>query len=165
MDIESQQAKRSLQALKQIDPELAYLAALTSVGLKPLSRWEKPLSDHAVALLGQMDLLVEQVRRTVKTGKEVIETVFSLAPGYIRSYRQRFDNAPIDKSADTQRFEGFLFGYPPCCIEQYIRRPYTPNNLPPEDQKILFHWSCPGCKITPTLLPAYKAVHNCLNTP
>ena len=164
MDIESQQAKRSLKALKQIDPELAYLAALTSLGLKPLSRWERPVTDHTIALLGQMDLLVEQVRRTVKTGKEVIETVFSLAPGYIQSYKHRFDNAPIDKSADTQRFEGFLFGYPPCCIEQYIRRPYTPNNLPPEDQKILFHWSCPDCKITPTLLPAYKTVHDCLKT-
>ncbi|MBN2269454.1 MAG: hypothetical protein JXN61_02510 [Sedimentisphaerales bacterium] len=162
MDVESRKAKRCLKALSQIDFELAYLAALTAQGLKPLSRWEKPLADHALRQLCGLGLLAEQVRRTVKTGKEVIETIFSLAPGHIDLYKQRFDNTPIDKSAATQRFEGFLFGYPPCCIEQYIRQAYAPNNLPEEDQKILFHWACKGCAVTPTFLPAYRAVHNCL---
>ena len=160
MDIESQEAGRCLKALSQIDPELAYLAALTAHGLKPLSRWEKPLADHGLRHLAQLDLLTDQIRRTVKTGKEVIETIFSLATAYIQLYKQRFDNTPIDKSPDTQRLEGFLFGYPPCCIDQYIRHPYAPNNLPEQDQKTLFHWACKNCKITPTLLPAYKTIHN-----
>ena len=162
MDIESQEARRCLTALSQIDFELAYLAALTAQGVKPLSRWEKPLADHALRQLGGLGLVVEQVRRTVQTGKEVIETIFSLAPGQIDLYKQRFDNTAIDKSAETQRFEGFLFGYPPCCIEQYILHPYTPNGLPEEDQKILFHWACKDCRTTPTLLPAYRAVYKWL---
>jgi len=161
-DIESQQARHCLEGLKEIDLELAYLAALSVHGLKPLSRWEKPLDDDAFCRLGELGLLTERIRRTVKTGKEVVETIFSRAPGHIELYKHRFDNTPIDKSAATLRFEGFLFGYPPCCIEQYIRQAYTPNNLAEEDQKILFHWACKDCAITPTLVPAYRAVHNCL---
>ena len=163
-DIESQQVRHCLESLKEIDAELAYLAALTAQGLKPLSRWEKPLDDDALCLLGQLGLLTERIRRTVKTGKEVVETVFSKAQGYIDLYKQRFDDTPIDKSARTQRFEGFLFGHPPCCIEQYIRQPYAPNSLPQDDQKILFHWACKDCQVTPTLLPAFRAIHEALNS-
>ncbi|MHC4740562.1 MAG: hypothetical protein ACYS8Z_01545 [Planctomycetota bacterium] len=162
-DIESEQAKRCLEGLKEVDWELAYLAALTARGVKPLSRWEKPLDDDVPGQLGQLGLLTERIRRTVKTGKEIIETVFSRVTGHIDMYKRRFDGTAIDKSAATQRFEGFLFGYPPCCIEEYIRRAYAPNNLPEEDQKVLFHWACKGCAITPTLLPAYRAVHEILN--
>jgi len=164
LDSESPQVRSCIRALKDIDFELAYLALLTCQGLKPLSRWEKPLDDHGLGLLQQAGLLTKQITRTVKTGKEVVETIFSRAPAYIELYERRFADTPIDKSAETLRFEGFLFGYPPCCIEQYIRRPYTPNNIPSEDQKILFHWACKNCKITPTLLPAYKTIHDLLNS-
>ncbi len=164
MDIESREAKRCLKTLSQIDQELAYLAALTVQGLKPLSRWEKPLADDALRQFDRLDLLAEQIRRSVKTGKEVIETVFSRTPAHIELYKRRFDNTPIDKSAATQRFEGFLFGYPPCCIEHYIRRAYAPNGLPEEDQKILFHWACKDCRVTPILLPAYRAIHKRLDS-
>ena len=163
LDFNVPEVKRVILSLKEIDLELAYLVLLTCEGIKPLSRWEKPLDDSSLALLQQMGLLTNQIKRTVKTGAEVIETIFSRTPGYIQLYEQRFANTPIDKSAQTQRFEGYLFGYPPCCMEQYIRQPYTPNNLPPEDQKILFHWACKDCKITPLLLPAYKSVYTRLN--
>ncbi len=164
LDFESPEAKKCILALKEIDIELAYLVLLTCEGIKPLSRWEKPLDDSSLGLLQQMGLLTKQIKRTVKTGAEVIETIFSRTPGYIQLYEQRFANTPIDKSAQTQRFEGYLFGYPPCCMEQYIRQPYAPNNLPPEDQKILFHWACKDCKITPLLLPIYKRLHSFVET-
>jgi hypothetical protein len=152
-----------LRALKAIDFELAYLALLTREGLKPLSRWEKPLNENGLESLHQMGLLTAQISRKVKTGDEVTETVFGRSPVCIELYVQRFANTLIDKSAKTQRFEGFLFGYPPCCIEQYIRSPYSKNNLPEKDRKILFHWACENCTITPLLLEAYERIYNVLN--
>ncbi len=159
LDFDSHQIKQCIKALKEIDFELAYLALLTRQGLKPLSRWEKPLDDYGLGLLQRMGLLTKQISRTVKTGKEVLETIFSVSAGYIQIYRQRFDKKPIDKSAATVRFEGFLFGFPPCCLDEYIRHPYIKNNLDPEHQKILFHWACRNCRITPLLLPAYHQIH------
>ncbi|MBA7487063.1 hypothetical protein ES707_22625 [subsurface metagenome] len=159
LDFHSQELKQCVKALEKIDIELAYLAVLTREGLKPLSRWEKPLDDHGLGLLQRMGLLTKQIRRTVKTGKVVSETIFSVSAGYIQLYEKRFADKPIDKSAQTQRFEGFLFGFPPCCVDEYIRHPYIKNTLAPQQQKILFHWACKDCKITPTLLPGYRRIH------
>jgi hypothetical protein len=156
--------KSTLRALKEIDFELAYLALLTYEGLKPLSRWEKALDQNGVELLRRMDLVTKQVRRKVKTGAEVIETIFSRSPAYISLYEQRFANTPVDKSAETQRIEGYLFGYPPCCVEQYIAKPYTPNNLTEHQQRILFHWACNNCAVTSSLLQACEKVHNLLDS-
>lgn len=159
MDFNSPEVKSCVRALKEIDFELAYLALLTGEGLKPLSRWEKPLERRALASLQQLGLEVRQVQRTVKTGKDVVETIFGRGTGYVQLYEQRFAGRPVNKSTETQRFEGFLFGYPPCCIEQYIAKPYAPNGLPKDDQEILFHWACKDCAITPGLLPAYRSLH------
>ena len=155
---------QSIKALKEIDFELAYLALLTIEGLKPLSRWEKSLDSNGLAVLGRTGLLTKQIRRTVRTGNEVIETIFSRTPAGLRLYEQRFSDTPIDKSADTQRFEGFIFGYPPCCINEYIRTPYASNNLPPDRQKMLFHWACKNCKITPILINIYESIYNSLSS-
>jgi hypothetical protein len=160
---DSPEFQEILRALKETNFELAFLAVLTRKGLKPLSRWEKTLADCDLELLRRMGLLTRQVRRTVKTGKEFIETIFSRTPAYIQLYEQTFDNTPIDKSPQTQRFEGFLFGYPACCVNNYIRKPYATNNLPEQEQKILFHWACRDCKITPLLLPAYKRIYDLLD--
>lgn len=159
----SPELQKTLSALKKVDFELAYLAALTHEGLKPLSRWEKKLSKKNLELLQRTGLLTSQVRRTVKTGKEVVETIFSRATVYIQLYEQAFGNTPIDKSPRTQLFEGFLFGYPSCCVNQYVHKPYAPNNLTDQQQKILFHWACRDCKVTPLLLQAYKSIHDTLD--
>lgn len=163
MDFDSQEIKTAVRELKKIDVQLAYLALLTCEGVKPLSRWEKPLDDHGLGLLQRMGLITRQIRRTVKTGKVVIETIFSVSAGYIQLYEKRFGNTPIDKSAATVRFEGFLFGYPPCCVDEYIRHPYIKNTFAPEQQRILFHWACKDCKITRVLLPAYERVYSYLH--
>ena len=162
LEPESAQIKTTVRHLKDIDEQLAYLVLLTCEGIKPLSRWEKPLEENGLNLLEGMGLVTKQIRRTVKTQKEIIETIFSRSPGYIRAYEARFADTPIDKSPQARRFEGFLFGYPPCCVEQFIRHPYAKNELKPKDQKILFHWACSKCKITPILLPAYKRLHSIL---
>jgi hypothetical protein len=160
LDFNSSKVRKCTRSLKEIDLELAYLALLTCEGLKPLSRWEKALDEGVLELLQQMGLLTQQIRRTVKTGKVVSETIFSITAGYIQLYEKRFAGKPIDKSAGTVRFEGFLFGFPPCCVDEYIRHPYIKNDLPPEHQKILFHWACKDCNITESLLPGYLRIHD-----
>ncbi len=121
---------QALRYLKTVDFELAYLALLTREGLKPLSRWEKSLEKPGLEALEQSGLQVRQVSRTVRTGKAFTETIFSRTPAYREAYASHFDNLPVDKSAETVRIEGFLFGYPPCCVAQYVRQPYAPNELP-----------------------------------
>ena len=158
----SSEYRTILKALKQIDFELAYLALLTREGIKPLSRWEKPLDKNGLELLHRMNLLTSQIRRTVKAGDDVTETIFSRTPASMHLYEKCFGDTPIDKSARTQRLEGFLFGYPPCCVDQYIQEPYAPNNLAKKDQKILFHWACKECSVTPVLLPIYRSIHDWL---
>ena len=164
-DFDSPEIAKCVRNLKEIDFELAYLALLTCQGIKPLSRWEKPLDDNGLRLLQQINLLTKKIPRTVKTGKHISETIFSHSPGYLELYEERFAEKPVDKSPATVRFEGFLFGFPPCCVDRYIRHPYAENDLPQNHQKILFHWACKGCKITPLLLPAYlrtnEYVENC----
>jgi hypothetical protein len=70
-------------------------------------------------------LLTKQIRRTVKTGRVVTETIFSVSAAYVELYERRFGHTAIDKSVPTQRFEGFLFGFAPCCVDEYIRHHYT----------------------------------------
>jgi hypothetical protein len=156
--------KEHLRELKRIDFELAYLALLTREGLKPLSRWEKPLDEASLDALQQMNLQTRLVRRTVKTGRSVVEGIFGRCPASLDVYVERFAERPVDKSAETVRIEGYLFGYPPCCIEQYAEHPYAPNDLPEEAQKMLFHWACRDCRITPLLLPAYHTAHRFVET-
>jgi len=163
LDFSSGEIEESVRALKKIDFELAYLALLTHEGLKPLSRWEKELDEGGLGLLRRMGLLARQVPRTVKTGKAIVETVFSKTLGCVQLYEQYFAGTAIDKSARTQRFEGFLFGYPPCCVSQFISQPYTPNGLNAQEQEILFHWACKDCEITPLLIRSYASLHTLIS--
>ncbi len=98
------------------------------------------------------------MRRTVRMGKAFDEMIFSLAPAYVEIYANHFADQPVDKSAETVRIEGFLFGYPPCCVAQYVKHHYAPNEFPTHKQEALFHWACKGCQITPLLLPAYEDI-------
>ena len=152
-------ARDSIRILKAVDFELAYLALLTREGLKPMSRWEKPLDEPGLEAFRQLGLQTRQIRRTVRRGKAFHETIFGRTPGYLDIYASHFDNRPVDKSAETVRLEGFLFGYPPCCVAQYVKHHYAPNEFPAHQRETLFHWACKGCQITPLLLPAYEEIY------
>ena len=151
--------KNLLLRLKTHDFQLAFLALLTLEEVKPLSRWEKPLPDGMPEALKELGLSIRRVRRTTSSGREIFETLFSMDTARPEEYAARFDGCAVDKNPDTQRLEGRLFGYPSCCVEAFIERPYTDNGLVREDQAILFHWACPGCKATPYLLVRYRALH------
>jgi hypothetical protein len=150
---------RAVRHLKATHFKLAYLALLTREGIKPLSRWGSTLAERDVEALKQLGLQARQVPRVVRNSEPFTETVFSVTPAYLEIYASYFANRAVDQSAETVRIEGFLFGYPPCCVAQYIRQPYAPDEFPMRKRKILFHGACRGCIITPLLTDAYERIH------
>ncbi len=145
--------------------DLFYLSKLTNEGVKPLSRWEGDVGKEAIKLLKSHGLRFAVVDRFLLPGAKIQEIVFSRSAKLIDQYRSHFDKKVIDKSAASKRLEGQFFGYPVCCIEQFIEHPYQPNSLSSADQRLLFHWACPHCSVTPLLLPDYRRVHEqCLHT-
>ena len=148
--------------MKQHDFQLAYLVLLTLKGIKPLSRWEKPLEREYVDIIEEIGLFHRLVSRKVRDGSTVGELVFGRSEELLHCYREEFADTQIYKSAVARRKEGSFFGYPECCIEHFIEKPYDRNHLPPEDQEILFHWACPRCELTAKLLPRYREIHQWL---
>lgn len=144
---------------KHLDLELAYLAALTREGLKPLSRWETNFNRTTEEILHELGLQTRAVERTVQSGKRLRELLFSTSEECLHSYTARFADTPVNRRPDTVRLEGLLFGYPPCCVESYVARGYARNALRRRDQRILFHWACPQCAITPLLVPHYRRIY------
>jgi hypothetical protein len=145
--------------LSRLGFDLAYLTLLTRYNIKRLSRWEGKLSSEKTAILRDSGLEVTGVRRKLRFGRKTDETVFALKSCWTEFYRSRFDMTRITESPEEVRLKGFLFGYPSCCIEAFIQKPYARNDLRSCDQKILFHWACPGCKVTPSLVRDYRAVY------
>ena len=140
--------------------EFYYLTQLTKQKIKPLSRWEKPLSRKQFQWLKKNGLQVDTILRKTVNGNKIYETVFSLSSHYLNFYRRRFQASVFNKTSQTQTLEGFLFGYPSCCVKQFVEKPYVKNELPPDEQEKLFHWACPGCRSTPQLLPYYQKVYD-----
>lgn len=145
-----------LARLRERDEDLAFLAQLTAAGLKPLSRYERPLNDTLKSELTAFGLSLGTCTRRTEAGGAVEETIFSRSAQLLDIYREAFDNGPLRLSSELGRLEGYLFGFPPCCVAAYIAKPYSPNQLSRDDQALLFHWACDGCAITPLLLPRYR---------
>jgi hypothetical protein len=140
--------------------EFYYLTQLTRQKIKPLSRWEKPLSRRQFQWLKKNGLQVDTILRKTIKGDKINETVFSLSSHYLNFYRRHFQASVLNKSLQTQTLEGFLFGYPSCCVKNFVEKPYVNNELPANEQEKLFHWTCPGCRSTPQLLPYYRKVYD-----
>ena len=145
--------------MRNLEFELVYLTLLTKEGLKPLSRWEGDFKDKELSFIRDMGLRTGIVERSLKTGERIEELIFSKDKSLIEIYTKRFIKTPLKKTPEIMRFEGRLFGYPECCVEYFIKEGYAENGLAPEDQRILFWWVCPECRITPLLLPKYKRIH------
>ncbi|MGC8989566.1 MAG: hypothetical protein ACP5MD_05545, partial [Verrucomicrobiia bacterium] len=139
--------------------EPAYLALLTCAGLKPMSRLENRSNPGHQRVLQAAGLKTRVIHRWTRSGKRVSEIIFARSDDVLSEYAARFDNKTLERTPDDMRFEGRKFGYPACCVESYITRGYAPNSLRCADQRILFHWACDGCKITPALLPEYRRVY------
>lgn len=142
-----------------LDPELSYLATLTRAGLKPLSRWERPWDEPTRAAIEQHGLITRPIHRSAQSGRPVRELVFSRDQRYVDLYARRFDRRPLDRTPSDRRIEGWLFGYPSCCVESFLAHGYRPNALRRRDQRLLFHWACPRCTLTPLLVPQYRRLY------
>jgi len=138
--------------------QLLYLALLTSRKVKPLSRWEKPIGYREKHLLEKFDLVAEPVTRFCENGKKIEEFIFSRSSRYLATYTRYFDQKSLIITPAQRKIEGFLFGYPSCCVENFIHNGYTRNIYIDKEQKLLFHWICPDCRISPSLFPIYRSI-------
>ena len=77
-----------LRLLLRVDFQLAFLALLTLQGLKPLSRWERPLEQAESGALEAAGLGTAHAQRTALSGKRVVETLFSPHPALLDLYLQ-----------------------------------------------------------------------------
>jgi len=140
--------------------EFYYLAELTLQKLKPLSRCEELLEEKRLNWLKRKGFYTETIPRKTILGKTVYETVFSTSSRYVDFYKRKFYNSQLKKTASNQKLEGFLFGYPSCCVNRFIKHPYSHNDLSRNQQEKLFYWACRNCRVTPELIPYYNKAYN-----
>lgn len=137
-----------------------YLGILTARGLKPLSRLEHAVDNAYLAWLAQQQLLTAEVTRIAHNGTRVSHLVMSGDAAILDRYCAEFDRQRLrHETPSVIRREAHYFGYPACCAEAYIRRPNAPSDLGAEEQALLFHRPCPGCRITRRLIPAYRTAY------
>lgn len=145
---------------KKIDFQFIYLSLLTRERIKPLSRWEIKITSKELRLLKHFGLKAEIIPRKLMNGKTIYETIFSKSRRYLEYYENSFSNKPIDQKKKAMKTEGFLFGYPSCCVSNFIENGYTSNSFQGKEQDLLFHWVCPDCRITPSLIKYYKSIYD-----
>ena len=143
---------------KRLVEDAVYLGVLTARGLKPLSRLEYPVASPIVDVWSDLGLVIARITRIARNGVQVCHLVLGRDAYLVDRYREDFDGRPLrGETPGIVRLEARYFGYPACCAEAYISAPHAPNDLPSEDQALLFHRACPGCAVTPHLIPLYAA--------
>lgn len=141
----------------ELEEETIYLGVLTARRVKPLSRIEYPVEPDMLDLFQDWGLAVGQVVRIAQDGTPYQHLVLSYDPVFIEAYCGEFDNTIIQgEMPEGIRAEARHFGYPACCAESFAVRRHAPNGLTPEQQGLLFHHACPGCRETPLLIPRYR---------
>jgi len=149
-----------MKTFKKLGFDLSYLALLTKEDIKPLSRWEGSINHKKIKALQNLGLRTKLIERKLLNGSTTGELIFSKSTNYLDFYTNHFDKTHIRKDYETTVTEGFLFGYPGCCVKNFAENGYTKNDYNRSGQEILFHWACPGCEITPSLLPYYEKIYN-----
>lgn len=144
---------------KNLKFDLLYLGLLTKERIKPLSRWEGEFGRTEINALKSLGLKTRSVKRPLESGGKSEELIFGKDRKLMDEYADVFERKPISYSRECTLLEGKLFGYPECCARSFAGHGYLPNGLSEDDQRILFHWACPGCRITPGLLPEYRAAY------
>src|SRR3989338_9904850 len=140
--------------------DLDFLAGLTTEGVKPLSRVEWDLGLEELQTLRALGLRYRKVHRVALDGTVVTHVVFSRDASLVDCYHNQFEGTTLVKTPEVIRSEGEFFGFPSCCVESFIAtgESHVPNELSPQDQSLLYHLACPGCRLTPDLVPRYRAL-------
>jgi hypothetical protein len=107
-------------------------------------------------LLEGLGLTIAPLTRIAQNGARVTHLVLGTDADLIEQYKADFDGTAIlGQTSAIVRLEARYFGFPACCAEAFVRAPYAPNDLAPQEQALLFHHACPGCQETPKLVPLY----------
>lgn len=147
----------ALSSRRQLEEDALYLGVLTAWQVKPLSRLEYPVETPILNLLREWGLTFAPVTRFAQDGTRCHHLAFSVQPALLAAYCAEFDGTRLEETPAVIWAEAHYFGYPPCCAESFIRAPHAPNDLTVEEQGLLFHHACPGCRVTPALIPRYRA--------
>ena len=75
--------------------ELLFLALLTAEGVKPLSRWEGPVTPRQWQALTRLGLQVAAVHRAAEWGHSVTHVVFSRDRARLEAHRAAFEGLPV----------------------------------------------------------------------
>jgi hypothetical protein len=143
---------------ERLAEDAVYLGVLTARGLKPLSRIEYAVASPIVDVWGHLGLEVARITRIARNGARVCHLILGRDAKLVDRYREDFDGRLLrGETPGVVRLEARYFGYPACCAEAYISAPRATNHLASEDQALLFHRACPGCAVTPNLIPLYAA--------
>ncbi|MCF7741169.1 MAG: hypothetical protein K9N00_05180, partial [Candidatus Marinimicrobia bacterium] len=148
---------------QKLEKEFIYLAHLTEKKVKPLSRWEMDFYSQNIESLHNLGLKTQVVNRYLQNGSKTKELIFSRNNKYLKIYAGHFNNQPITNNYQEKFIEGQLFGYPECCIDNFLENGYSENGFEDQGQELLFYWACPGCKITPDLIPLYREIYESLD--
>jgi len=142
---------------QELQEDALYLGLLTARGVKPLSRLEYPVEPEVLDVLEGLGLLVASLTRIARNGARVTHLILGTDLDLIEQYKADFDGTVLGETPDVIRLEARYFGFPACCAEAFIQDPRAPNDLPPQEQALLFHRACPGCQETPRLVPLYRS--------
>jgi hypothetical protein len=141
-----------------LERDAIYLGVLTARSVKPLSRLEYPVMPWIMGVLWGMGLIVEPVKRFAQNDTLVNHWIMGRDRSLVEQYRSDFEGKLLEEKTDWEvRLAARYFGYPACCAEAYVTWLYTPNDLMLKDQRLLFHYACPGCEESPKLIPLYQS--------
>ena len=144
----------------RLEADAIYLGVLTARRIKPLSRLEYPVPPDVLLVLERLSLTLAAVTRITWNGALCIHRVMGTNPAIVRWYVAEFDGTILCRRVPSVvRAEARYFGYPSCCAEAFISKPYAHNHLRWDEQGLLFHHACPTCEETLGLVPLYRAAH------
>jgi hypothetical protein len=143
---------------RRLAEDAVYLGILTVRDVKPLSRLEYAVAPLILDFLHNLGLLLTPIERVTRNGRTVTHLILGRDRNLIDRYRAEFDTTVLQgETAAMIHAEAQYFGYPECCAAAYSKHPYAPNHLHPEERALLFHTACPGCTVTPALIPQYQS--------